>query len=112
MKLGGSLKEKCITVTLGPLKARYLHITTAVGGRFENKVTHLYIAVAVGPFESKVGYFTHYSCKGCPRQVPRLPSLKHTTVYKPDNDLIWEYESGWTRSASSNMRVFSPDVRM
>jgi len=49
--------------------------------------------------------------KGSPRQVPRLPSLKHTTVYNPDNDLIWEYETDWTRSASSDMRSFLPDVR-
>jgi len=45
-------------------------------------------------------------------QMPRLPSPKHTTVYNPDNDLIWEYETDWTRSISSVMRTFSPDVRM
>jgi len=44
--------------------------------------------------------------------MPRLPSLKHTTVYNPDNDLIWEYEIDWTRSISSVMRTFLPDVRM
>ena len=47
-----------------------------------------------------------------PRQVPRLPSFKHTTVYNPDNDLIREYETDWTPSAPSDMRTFSPDVRM
>ena len=41
----------------------------------------------------------------------RLLSLKHTTVYNSDNDLTWEYETDWTRSASSDMRAFSPDVR-
>ena len=35
--------------------------------------------------------------KGGPRQVPRLPSPKHTTVDNPDSDLIWEYETDWTR---------------
>jgi len=34
------------------------------------------------------------------------------TVYNPDNDLIWGYETDWTHSASSDVRTFSPDVRM
>jgi len=38
--------------------------------------------------------------------------FKHTTAYNPDNDLIWEYETDWTCSASSGMRTFSSDVRM
>jgi len=49
--------------------------------------------------------------KGDSRQVLRLPSLKHTTLYNLDNDLMWEYETDWTSSAS-DMHTFSPDVRM
>jgi len=49
VKLGGPLKGKCVTDTLGLLKTWYLHITTAVGDLFESKAAHLYIAVAVGP---------------------------------------------------------------
>jgi len=49
--------------------------------------------------------------KGGSRQVLRLPSLKHTTAYNLDNDLMLEYETNSTRSAS-NMHTFSPDVRM
>jgi len=47
-----------------------------------------------------------------PEQVSCLSSLKHTTVYNPDKGLIWEYETDWTRSASSDMRTVSPDVRV
>jgi len=36
------------------------------------------------------------------------------TVYisNPDNNIMWGNETDWTRSASSDMRIFSPDVRM
>ena len=60
----------------------------------------------------KARYLHMTVANGGPKQVRRFPSLKHTTVYNPDNDLIWEYETNWTRSASSDMHTFSPDVRM
>ena len=49
-----------------PLKARYLHITAAVGN----------------PFESKVSYFTHYSWKVGPGVSASL--TLNTTVHNPD----------------------------
>jgi len=77
MKLGGPLKEKCLCITV------------AVGPLWKQGTLHITVA------------------KGSPRQTPRLPSLKHTTVHSPvpDNDLIWEYETDWTSSASSDMRM-------
>jgi len=93
------------------MKERYLYITTAVRGPFESKVAYLYIAVAIGPLWKQGTLHITVTNRGR-RQVPRLPSLKDTTVYNPDNDLIWEYETDWTRSASSDMCTFSPDVRM
>jgi len=38
--------------------------------------------------------------------------IRDNNIYHPDNDLIWGYETDWTRSASSDIRTFSPDVRM
>ena len=62
--LAASLKARNFTLHLllgGPMRARYLHITIAVGVSFESMVGYLHIKVAVGyPFESKV--VTHYNC--------------------------------------------------
>jgi len=68
-----------------------IHIATAVGGPFESKVAHLYIIVAVGPLWMQ-GTLHITVAMGGPRQVPRLPS-QQSTVYDPDNVLIWVYES-------------------
>jgi len=110
----GPLKEKClgITDTLGPFERRDLHIASAVGRPFESKAAYLYITLLLGPIENKVL---------CTYELPRvaggkclacLPLLKHTSVYNPDNDLIWEYDTDWTLSASSDMSTFSPNLRM
>jgi len=92
----------------GPiLKARYLRITTTVGGAFECKLAHLHctLQLLLGPFWKQDTLHITFA-KGGLRQVPRLPSLKHTTVHNPDNDLIWEYETDWTRSAYPTCVLF------
>jgi len=108
-----------MTVNLGRLesKAAYLYVTVAVGPHWKQGTLHITVAIG-GPFEGRalnydvVGNTLRRLWKAGPRQVPRLPFLKHTLAYNPDNNRIWEYETDWTRSASSDMRTFSPDVRM
>jgi len=89
VKLGGPLKEKCITVILGPFESKVFSHYNCCWGPFSKQSSPLiHCSCCWAPFESKVGDFTHCGCRGGPRQVPRLPSLEHTTVYKPDNDHI------------------------
>jgi len=111
--LGGPLKEKslCITVTLGPFESKvFTHGNCCWGPLWKQSSLLIHYSCCWAPLKAR--YFTHYSCKGGPSQVPRLPSLKRTTADNSDTDLIWEFETDWTRSASSGMRTFSPDVRM
>jgi len=49
VKVGGLLKEKCITVTLGPFESKIFTHYNCCWGPFESQAAHLYIAVAVGP---------------------------------------------------------------
>jgi len=97
-------------------KPEFLHITVVIGGPFTSRVAHLHIPVALGDtfeggilsydvdrkklyeriinFSPKIrNIYARNTLSGAPekrgtRQVLRLPSLKHTTVYNPDNDLI------------------------
>jgi len=111
--LGGPLKEKClcITVTLGPFQSKvFTHYSCCWGPLWKQSSLLRYYSCCWALWKQGTLHIT--VAKGGPRQVPRLPSLKHTTVYNPDNDLIREYETDWTRSASSDMRTFSPDVCM
>jgi len=67
-------------VLIPKLKYEALEIS-AVRGPFERKVLMHYMLLWA-PLKAR--YFMHYSCKGGQRQLSRLPSLKHTTVYNPD----------------------------
>jgi len=97
-------------------KAEYLHITVVIGGPFKSSVAYLHIAVALGgPFEGGVlnydvvrkmlyeqiinfspkmrHIYARNTLRGAPekggsRQVLCLPSLKYTTVYNLNNDLM------------------------
>ena len=83
-----------IAVAVGaPLKAKYLHSTVSVWGSFEIKLltydllcSTLYEwVISFSPQIRKI-YMRNTSRgapkRGGPRQVPRSPPLKHTTVYE------------------------------
>ena len=58
VKLGTLRKKTAYRLQLiwAHLKARYLHIATAVGGPFESKVASFSLQLLLGPIESKVRY--------------------------------------------------------
>ena len=89
MELGVPLKEKClcITVTLGPFERKvFTHYNCCWGPLWKQSSVLIRYSRCWAPLKTR--YVTHYSCNEGPRQVPRLPSLKHPTVYNRDNDLV------------------------
>ena len=87
------------------LKAKYLHITTTVGGPFDNKVAYSYITVPVGTlskqgtfhikvaigshFECVVSLLTHYICFWGP--LSKRVGLTHYSCYSIVVPLEAEY---------------------
>jgi len=113
VNLGGPLKEKCITVSLGPFESEvFTRYNCCWGPLWKQSSPLIHCNCCWAPLKARQATLHITDAKGDRRQVPRLSSLKHTTVYNPHNDLLWEYETDWTRSASSDMLTFPPDVRM
>jgi len=81
VELGVPLKEKClcITVTLGSFESKAFTYYNCCWGPLWKQTAFLYITVAVGPLW-KQGILHITVAKRGPRQMPRLPSLKHTIV--------------------------------
>ena len=91
--LGAHLKRDYLQIAVavgGHLKAQYLHITVSVGEPFESRVLTYDLLCCtlyerIISFSPKKGKFFRTTSqggpkkRGDPRQVPRLPPLKHTT---------------------------------
>ena len=65
MKLGGPLKEKCITVIFGPFESKlFSHYNCCWEPFWKQSSPLIHCSYCWALFESKVGYFAHHSCKG------------------------------------------------
>jgi len=65
VKLGGSLKEKCLwfTVTLGPFESKvFTHFNCCWGPLWKQSSLLIHYSCCWGPLKGR--YFTHFSCKG------------------------------------------------
>jgi len=95
--LESSRVESLTPVTLTLL---FTHCSCSCGNLWRQSIELWYgsenIIRANNKFFTKNAEYLRSKYLGGPRQVPRLTSPKPTTVYNPDNDLIWEYETGWT----------------
>jgi len=65
VKLGGPLKEKCITVIFGPFESKlFSHYNCCWEPFWKQSSPLIHCSYCWALFESKVGYFAHHSCKG------------------------------------------------
>jgi len=86
------LKEKCITVILGPFESKvFSHYNCCWGPIWKQSSPLIHCSGCCAHLKARYATLHITVAKGGPRQLPRLPSLKHTTVYKPDNHAmrIW-----------------------
>jgi len=73
VKLRGPLKERCITVILGPFESKiFSHYNCCWGPLWKQSIPLTHCSCYWSQFESKEGYFAHYSCKGGPEASASL----------------------------------------
>ena len=117
-------KQSVLTVvspvsSVGIKDNNIIHITRTVSRKFsigDFAFLREVFAFVRGAWHYKINQTSRFNLGGAgalfggtkPTKGPR----GNGTVYNPDNDLIWEYETDWTHYASSDICTFSPDVRM